>query len=71
LPEIVIVKLPDFVTHGTDQEAAEGKQGSKPQYFASFPRISAVAQPLLLDQPTLRALRGTHRDDEGRWREKP
>jgi hypothetical protein len=30
-----------------------------------------VARLLLLEQPTVRALRGTNRDDEGRWREKP
>jgi hypothetical protein len=70
LPNIVIAHLTSFVSCQNRFELLLSIF-KKTTVIKALAKNHRVARLLLLEQPTVRALRGTNRDDEGRWREKP
>jgi len=70
LPNIVIAHLTSFVSC-QDRFEVPLLIFKKTQVIRTLAKDLRVARLLLLEQPKVRALRGTNRDDEGRWREKP
>jgi hypothetical protein len=70
LPNIVIAHMTSFVSC-EDRFELPLLIFKKTTVIRPLAKSHRVARLLLLEQPTVRALRGTNRDDEGRWREKP
>ena len=59
LPETVIDHLPHFVTKAAGYHEEGGLAFKTPTILVLFSDNPLVARPLLLDQTTIRALRGT------------